>query len=52
MVLVLALGVHVEPENAGHFSSAYNYVVGKMHKYLVTVLIFSVPEISTGTPGP
>lgn len=49
MVLNLAFEVHIEPENAGHFSSAYNYVVGEIHRYLMTALIFSVPEISTGT---
>ena len=39
MVLNLAFEVHIEPENAGHFSSAYNYVVGEIHRYLMTALI-------------
>lgn len=49
MVLNLALEVHIEPEDAGHFSPAYSYVVGEIHRYLMTALTFSVPEISTGT---
>lgn len=49
MILNLSLEVHIEPENAGHFSSAYNYEVGETHKYLMTALIFSVPEISTSS---
>ena len=52
MVLNLALKVHIEPEDAGHFSSAYDYVVGEIHRYLTTPLIFSVPEISTGATEP
>ena len=39
MVLNLAFEVHIEPENAGHFSSDYNYVVGEIHRYLMTALI-------------
>lgn len=37
-------------QRAGHFPFAFNYVVGKMHRYFVTVLVFCVPTILTGTP--
>lgn len=43
MVLVFALRAHIEPENTGHFSFAYNYVEVKCTDKFVTVPIFSEP---------